>query len=240
MQRIWEGHRLQPHRVRTFKRSNDPALPPFADEAVLDGLGPPSRLALTFGVLFLDFDLDGRLDLLQANGHLEHEINRVQPSQHYAQPPQLLWNCGDGCEKRFLLCTETGDLARPLVGRGAATADIDGDGDLDILITQNGRRPALFRNDQQLGHHWLRLKLVGNSANRSAIGARVELTADGVTQRRELVPSRSYMSQVELPLTFGLGDSDRVQSLVIHWPGGERQLVAVARVDTTLTVQQPR
>ena len=213
---------------------------PFADEAVLEGLGPPSRLALTFGVLFLDYDLDGRLDLLQANGHLEHEINRVQPSQHYAQPPQLLWNCGDDCDRRFLLTADTGDLASPLVGRGAASADIDGDGDLDILITQNGRRPALFRNEQQLGYHWLRLKLIGSGSNRSAIGARVELTAGGVTQRRELVPSRSYMSQVELPLTFGLGGNDRVESLVIHWPGGERQQMAVTGVDTTLTVEQPR
>lgn len=213
---------------------------PFADEAVLEGLGPPSRLALTFAVLFLDYDLDGRLDLLQANGHLEHEINRVQPSQHYAQPPQLLWNCGEDCDKRFLLAGETGDLESPLVGRGAAYADIDGDGDLDILITQNGRRAALFRNDQQLGHHWLRLKLIGNGSNRSAIGARVELTAGGVTQRRELVPSRSYLSQVELPLTFGLGAKDRVDSLVVHWPGGERQQVAVSAVDTTLIVEQPR
>lgn len=213
--------------------------PPFADEAVLEGLGPPSRLALTFGVLFLDYDLDGRLDLLQANGHLEHEINRVQPSQHYAQPPQLFWNCGDRCRNRFQLSEETGDLGQPLVGRGAASADIDGDGDLDILITQNGRRPVLFRNDQQLGHHWLRLRLVGKNSNRSAIGARVELTAGGVTQRRELIPSRSYMSQVELPLTFGLGDSDRVQALVVHWPGGGQQQVAVDQVDTILTIEQP-
>ncbi len=213
--------------------------PPFADEAILEGLGPPSRLALTFGTLFLDYDLDGRLDLLQANGHLEYEINRVQPSQQYAQPPQLLWNCGDHCPNRFILAGQTGDLSQPLVGRGSAYADIDGDGDLDLLITQNGRRPALFRNEQQLGHHWLRVQLVGSSANRSAIGARVELTAAGITQRRELVPSRSYMAQMELPLTFGLGAATQVDSLEIFWPAGLRQRVPVTRVDTTLVVQQP-
>ena len=213
---------------------------PFADEAMLEGLGPATRLALTFGVLFLDYDLDGQLDLLQANGHLEHEINRIQPSQHYAQPPQLLWNCGEACRTRFLEVRERGDLSQPLVGRAAAYADIDGDGDLDILITQNGRRPALFRNEQQLGHHWLRLRLVGSSSNRSAIGARVELTANGTTQRRELVPARSFMAQVEMPLTFGLGTADSVESLVIHWPGGTRQEVEVKEVDVVLTVEQMR
>jgi hypothetical protein len=213
---------------------------PFADEAVLEGLGAPSRLALTFGVLFLDYDLDGRLDLLQANGHLEHEINRVQPSQHYAQPAQLFWNCGDECQNRFVSAGNDGGLSQPLVGRAAAYADIDGDGDLDILITQNGGRPALLRNEQQLGNHWLQLRLVGRSANRSAIGARIELTANGVTQRRDLVPARSFMAQVELPVTFGLGQVAKVDSLLIQWPGGGRQELAVDRVDTTLRVEQPQ
>ncbi len=212
---------------------------PFADEAVLDGLGPASRLALTFGVLFFDFDLDGRLDLLQANGHLEHEINKVQASQQYAQPPQLFWNCGAACPATFLLVSEPGDLARPLVGRAAAYADIDADGDLDVLITQNGRRAALYRNDQQLGHHWLRLKLVGAGDNRNAIGARLALTAGGITQYRDLMPTRSYLSQVELPVTFGLGRHAAVDALDITWPDGTRQSLRPAAVDTTLTVIQP-
>ncbi|MFM1892216.1 MAG: hypothetical protein RLZ44_1293, partial [Pseudomonadota bacterium] len=121
---------------------------PLVDEAVLEGFGPDSRLALTFAVLFLDADLDGRLDLFQANGHLEGEINRVHPSQTYAQPAQLFWNCGEACPQRFALVTESGDLAQPMVGRGAAYADIDGDGDLDLAILQNGRRAVLLRNDQ--------------------------------------------------------------------------------------------
>jgi hypothetical protein len=213
--------------------------PPFADEAVLDGLGPASRLALTFGVLFFDYDLDGRLDLLQANGHLEHEINKVQASQQYAQPPQLFWNCGAACPATFLLVSEPGDLARPLVGRAAAYADIDADGDLDVLITQNGRRAALYRNDQQLGHHWLRLKLVGAGDNRNAIGARLALTAGGITQYRDLMPTRSYLSQVELPVTFGLGRHAAIDALDITWPDGTQQSLRPAAVDTTLTVTQP-
>jgi len=211
---------------------------PFADEAVLEGLGPASRLALTFGVLFLDYDLDGHLDLLQANGHLEHEINKVQASQHYAQPPQLFWNCGSQCAAAFQPVAEPGDLARPLVGRAAACADIDADGDLDLLISQNGRRAALYRNDQQLGHHWLRLQLVGAGANRDAIGAQLALSAGGVTQYRTVMPTRSFLSQVELPVTFGLGTADAVDSLEITWPDGNRQSLTPAAIDTTLVVKQ--
>ena len=213
--------------------------PPFADEAVLEGLGGASRLSLTFGVLFFDYDLDGRLDLLQANGHLEHEINKVQASQHYAQPAQLFWNCGDACAAALRLVADPGDLSRPLVGRAAAYADIDSDGDLDLLISQNGRPAVLLRNDQQLGHHWLRLKLVGKAPNRDAIGARVALSAGGVTQYRDLMPTRSYLSQVELPVTFGLGDHAAVDAVTITWPDGATQSLLPAEVDTTLTVTQP-
>jgi hypothetical protein len=212
--------------------------PPFVDEAVTAGLGPASRLALTFGVLFLDYDLDGKLDLLQANGHLEHEINRVQASQHYAQPAQLFWNCGDACAASFIPVSDPGDLAQPMVGRAAAYADIDNDGDLDVLISQNGRRAVLFRNDQQLGHHWLRLKLVAKAPNRNAIGARVTLAAGGRTQTRDLMPARSFLSQVELPLTFGLGKNDHVDRLEINWPDGASESVAVTAIDTTLTLTQ--
>ena len=179
----------------------------------MEGVGPESRQALTFGLFFFDYDLDGRLDLLQANGHLEAEINKVQPSQHYAQPPQLFWNCGLGCRTSFLpvAAQASGDLGRPLVGRGAAYADVDGDGDLDVLITQNGRRPALLRNDQGLGNHWLRIRLIGRTVNRDAIGAWVELRVNGVTQKRQVMPTRSFLSQVELPLTFGLGKAESIR-----------------------------
>jgi len=211
---------------------------PFVDEAVLEGFGPDSRIALTFAVLFFDADLDGRLDLFQANGHLENEINRVHPSQTYAQPAQLFWNCGEACPQRFRLLDTTADLQNPLVGRGAAYADIDGDGDLDLAIVQNGRRAILLRNDQQTGHHWLRLKLVGAAANRDALGAEVTLRAGGVTQYQRVHPSRGYLGQVELPLTFGLGATTTVDELTVTWPGGQVQQVTVPAVDRVLRVVQ--
>jgi enediyne biosynthesis protein E4 len=162
----------------------------------------------------------------------------VQASQTYAQPAQLFWNCGSTCRNRFVAVTAPGDLASPMVGRGAAYADIDNDGDLDVVITQNGRRAVLFRNEQALGHHWLRVKLTGNTSNQNAIGAVAELSVDGVTQRRVVMPTRSYLSQSELPLTFGLGTADTVDALHIIWPDGQRQSVQVPAIDVLMTVNQ--
>jgi hypothetical protein len=211
---------------------------PFVDEAVLEGIGADTRVALTFAVLFLDVDLDGRLDLFQANGHLENEINRVHPSQTYAQPAQLFWNCGERCAQRFRQLEATADLQTPLVGRGAAYADIDGDGDLDLAIMQNGRRAVLLRNDQSTGHHWLRLRLIGQTANRDGLGAEVMLRAGGITQYRRVHASRGYLSQVELPVTFGLGKANGIDELTITWPGGQVQRVQVPGVDRVLRVTQ--
>jgi hypothetical protein len=212
---------------------------PFADEALLEGLGADSRLALTFGVFFFDYDLDGRLDLLQANGHLENEINKVQPSQHYEQPVQLFWNCkGETCNNRFILVENTGDLSTPVVGRGASYADIDSDGDLDVMITQPDRQTKLYRNDQNTGHHWLRIVLEGSPDNKNAIGAIVELTVAGVTQRRIITSGRSFLSQIELPVTFGLGSATEVDSLLITWPNGQQQSVTIDQVDQQITIKQ--
>ena len=219
---------------------------PFADESLLEGLGADSRLALTFGVFFFDYDLDGRLDLLQANGHLENEINKVQPSQHYEQPVQLYWNCedsthastGEVCHNRFMLVDDAGDLGTPVVGRGASYADIDNDGDLDVLITQPGREAKLYRNDQQTGHHWLRVKLTGTSDNRNAIGAVIELTANDITQRRLITSGRSFLSQLEFPVTFGLGTANSIDSMVITWPGGLKQPVIIDSVDGQINITQ--
>jgi enediyne biosynthesis protein E4 len=213
----------------------------FTDEATAVGLGPSTQLELTFGTCFVDYDLDGALDLFATNGHLEPKISEVQPSQQYAQPPQLFWNGGTLRGGKLLPVPSLkigSDFARPIVGRGASFADIDGDGDLDLLITSNGGAPRLLRNDQNLGHHWLRLKLVGSNCNRDAIGAEVEVQLPDRTLRRRVMPTRSYLSQVELPLTFGLGMEDRVQSVTIHWPDGSRQIVPAPQVDRAYEIEQ--
>jgi hypothetical protein len=198
----------------------------FSDEAISDGVGAPSRLPLKFGMLFADFDLDGRLDLLQTNGHLETEIAQVDPSQTYAQPAQFFWNAGPGARATFveLKGDHLGDLVKPIVGRGSAFADIDGDGDLDVVMTQVGRAPLLLRNDLAAGANFLRLRLADpKSANRDAIGARVTIEAGGVRQERQVMPTRSYLSQSEPTLTFGLGKIAKVDSVKVIWPDGKEE-----------------
>nr|VFJ58525.1 MAG: Repeat domain-containing protein [Candidatus Kentron sp. FW] len=223
---------------------------PFADEAIGEGLGTASRLALTFGLFFFDYDLDGHLDLFQANGHLEEDINLVQSSQHYAQLPQLFRNCGPSAPATFCQVSppDGGDgLAQRLVGRGAAFGDSDNDGDLDIVITQVGRRPVLLRNDRGAGNHWLRVKLIGDSldkgntnirVNRDAIGTWVEVTAGAVTQRRQVIPTRSYLSQMELPLTFGLGKAEGIERVRVLWPDGVSQEIEGLALDSFIQVER--
>jgi hypothetical protein len=200
----------------------------FADEASKEGMGPASQKLLKFGLFFCDYDLDGRLDVLTANGHLEPDINRVDPTQQYRQPAQLFWNRGARSGLGFVPvpAEKCGpDLFKPIVGRGSAYADIDGDGDLDVVLAQIGGPPLLLRNDQKLGHHWIRLKLVGTKSNRDAIGAWIKVRVDGRTLPRQVMPTRSYLSQSELPVTIGLGEADKVDSVEIVWPSGEKQKV---------------
>ena len=182
----------------------------FSDEAVASGLGPQTRLRLTFGVLFVDADLDGRLDIAAANGHLDEDIALVQQSQTYEQPPQLFWNAGDDGETEFVPLGPDqigGAFFRPMVGRGLAAADIDRDGDLDLVLTAVGQRPRLLRNDLD-PDSTRSVRLIG-----LPIGTRVRFQPSGEpAQTRIVMPTRGYLSQSELPLTFAYsldaGDGD--------------------------------
>ena len=223
-----------------YVSQKDPCL--FTDEAIPEGIGPASRLLLKFGVFFFDYDLDGRLDLLSCNGHLDEDIVKLQQSQSYAQPAQLFWNSGASKGASFAVVSggKAGDdLFKPLVGRGSAFADFDGDGDLDVVLTQAAGPPLVLRNDQQLGHHWLRLKLTGTKSNRDAIGAWVKVRMGGVTQSRQVMPTRGYLSQSELPVTFGLGTADKVDGVEVFWPGGRRQSLGALPLDRLNSIQEP-
>jgi hypothetical protein len=132
-----------------------------------------------------------------------------------------------------------GDLDHKIAGRGSCFADIDGDGDLDVLVVQVGGEPMLLRNDQELGHRWLRVRLVGDRSNVDAIGAWVDVEVDGARLRRMVTPTRSYLSQSELPVTFGLGNAERVDSIEVTWPDGTRQAVPVpAALDAEIVVHR--
>jgi hypothetical protein len=208
----------------------------FSDDAPLTGIGPKSRNALTFGVLFADLDLDGRMDFVQANGHVEPDISLAQESQKYKQPAQVFWNCGSACARPFVLMPLplTGDLAQPLVGRGLAAADIDNDGDIDLAISEIAGRLRLFENKQQTSNNWLKLRLAQADKNKFAIGALVEIHHQGHVQKQQLMPARSYVSQVENVLTFGLGKSNRVDTVKITWPDGQQQIINDVAVNQLL------
>lgn len=213
----------------------------FTDVANATGLGGPSRSRLKFGIFFFDYDLDGRLDIFTANGHLENEIQKVQSSQTYEQQPHLFCNCGAKQRPEFALVAEDkcgADFARPMVGRGAGYADLDGDGDLDVLIMASRGKPRLLRNDQQLGRHYLRVKLTGKRATRDAIGAWIEAHVGNDVQKRQVMPTRSYLTQVELPVTFGLDQATQVDTLVIRWPGGGVQELTGVKADQLLVIEE--
>lgn len=198
-------------------RASGPGI--FDDVSIASGVGEPSRNTLGFGCMFLDVDLDGALDLAVANGHIDETVRNIRGNVGYAQPPQLFLNEGNG-KFRDVAAEVGGGFASPRVGRGLSYGDFDRDGDLDILLTTNNGPAFLFRNHQLAGNHSVRLELKGTKSNRDAIGACVQIFAGDLQQSRMVRGGSSYLSQSELPVTFGLGKRDKVDRLVIGWPSG--------------------
>ena len=193
----------------------------FTDESVITGVGPQSRLALTFGLFFFDYDLDGRQDFFQTNGHVENEINKVQSAQHYAQKSQLFWNCGDDCERTYIAVENAGDLnLLDLVGRAAAYGDIDNDGDLDIVVTQVAGLAKLFIN-QATEKNWIGIKLLSQSL--SPIGATIEVHTSSNIQKFKYSQTKSYLSQAQKGIIAGLGD-DKLEKIVISYRDGVKSI----------------
>lgn len=191
----------------------------FSDLAPETSLGRDTMHNLGFGCFFFDANLDGNLDLLVVNGHIDNVVQNVS-STPYAQAPKLFLNNGGG-KLSDVASRLGGGFANPKIGRGAAYGDFDNDGDLDILITTNQGPAYLYRNDQTSGNRSLRLTLEGTKSNRSAIGAKVKIVYDGAQQASRHVKSgSSYLSQSELPVTFGTGRRPSVDRLIVEWPSG--------------------
>ena len=200
-------------------RSNGNA---FDDVALVAGVGAPSRNTLGFGCVFFDADLDGCLDIAVANGHIDETVRNIRGNVGYAQPPQFFFNLGNG-KFRDATAELGGGFDTPKVGRGLAVGDFDRNGQLDLLMTTNHGPAFLYRNQQTGGNRSIRIRLVGTSSNRDAIGALVRLYNQGQMQSRLVHSGSSYLSQSELPVTFGVGKADKVERVTVHWPNGRTE-----------------
>ncbi len=211
----------------------------FVDEAPSSSVGRASLLTLAFGVFFFDYDLDGYPDIFAANGHIDEEINRVQPKVRFEQPPLLFRNLGG---RRFenVSAAMGPQFNRPIVARGAAYADYDHDGDLDVIISTNNGPAYLFRNDGGNRNHWLNVRLIGTKSNRSAIGAVVRIESASGKQWNMVRSGSSYCSQSDLALTFGLGQDTKVNQLQVEWPSGAKQQLSNISVNQFLTIEELR
>ncbi len=209
----------------------------FIDEAPRSNVGKDTLLSLTFGLFFFDYDLDGRPDIFAANGHITDDIPAFYKDVTYAQRPHLFRNLGKG---RFaeMVGSVGPDLARKVVGRGAAYADIDDDGDLDLAMTESHGPGRLYRNDGGTNRA-LRVRVMGVTSNRDGIGARVDITRLDGSKAWALVKSgSSYLSQSELPVTFGLAQARGVKDLTVTWPGGKVQRLGGQDAGRTLVVKE--
>lgn len=193
----------------------------YSDVAVQSGVGLPSKDKLGFGCVFEDINLDGALDLLVVNGHIDDTVRNVR-GVGYAQPPQLFLNSGAG-NFREVGARAGGGFNTLKVGRGLACGDFDRDGDTDILMTTNHGPAYLYRVDQTSGNRSIRFRLTGTKSNRDAIGTKVHIYQSGVRQSRLVKGGSSYLSQSELPLTFGVGHHDVIDQVVVEWPNGKSE-----------------
>jgi hypothetical protein len=207
----------------------------FIDVAPQSAIGQDSRLALTFGLFFYDYDLDGLQDLFVANGHIEPQISLIQAQVTYAERPLLFHNEGNS---KFDEVGKQVGLTRQVVARGAAYADINNDGYLDVLVSTNNGPAYLFKNEGENTANAIRIKTVGTKSNRNGIGARVQAHSGAVVNWQTVHSGSSYCSQSELPLTFGLGKAGSAEEVRIIWPSGHQDIVKNLKANASYKIQE--
>jgi enediyne biosynthesis protein E4 len=211
----------------------------FADATLVSGVGAATLRFLGFGAAFLDYDNDGSLDLAIANGHVLDNTSHFQSASRYAQRKLLLRNDGRGRFVDVAAAAGSG-FAIDRVGRTLVAGDIDNDGDLDILVTNNGQRSNLLRNDGGSLRNAVLVKLIGRESNRDGIGARVRATTAGKSQIREIKAGSSYLGQNDLRAHFGVGAAREIDRIEVRWPAGRRDVFEHVAVNGILTITEGR
>ena len=207
----------------------------FIDIAPTSSIGRATLLSLSFGLFFFDYDLDGRQDIFVADGHIEPDINRIQPQVAYTQLPMVFHNEGND---HFQSTGKQLGFIRKFVARGAAHGDIDNDGAPDILLTTNGGPAYLFHNVGGDHNNAIRIKTVGTRSNRDGIGAEVHVRSAEGDNWQTVHSGSSYCSQSELTLTFGLGKQTDAQSVEIIWPSGQHDTLKNLKANNTYTIEE--
>ncbi|HEV2709682.1 MAG TPA: CRTAC1 family protein [Edaphobacter sp.] len=212
----------------------------FTDKASDAGITAPSAKSLTFSSFFFDYDLDGLPDIFALNGHVADDVSVTQPSLHYAEPPLLFRNKGRG-NFEGVSGKVGAALRQAIVGRGAAYLDFDNDGDLDLVVTTSNGPAKLLRNDNANENDMLRVKTIGTRSNRDGIGAKVTVkTSKGMRLFEMVKTGSSYLSQSEMPLTFGLGKptEGKMVTLEIVWPSGKKESIPNIKPNQLITLKE--
>jgi len=209
----------------------------FVDTTAAAGMGETSLPYLGWGAGFADLDNDGLPDLFVANGHVYPQVDKLDLGQRYLQRKEVYRNLGDGRFKEIARDL-AGDLLTPKSARGAAFADFDNDGDIDVLAVNMNDRPSLYLNDGGNRNHWITFRLEGTRSNRDAIGTRIEIDAGGRTQVAEVQSGGSYLSHNDMRIHFGLGDATRVDRVRIRWPNSPMEELAGLEAGRFVTVKE--
>jgi hypothetical protein len=195
----------------------------------------PRLLRGRLGAALFDYELDGHLALFTGNSRAEPDVNKFESGRDFAAQPELFLNRNG----KWLSAPATGDWNRPMVARGIAVADIDGDGDDDIIIAQNNGPAIVLRNDLRKAVPWLRVKLIATHSQPEAGGARVEVHTPRRVLVQTMAPAMGFMAQSEPALTFGLGEDTRIRKIVVSWPSGQRQELRPEAINQTLVIREP-